>query len=321
MSRSGTTEARRSNVERLRAGMIPSEVSQQSSKRSHAPRGERNPAVVDVEGPGLVPDGAVMRERPTLVLVHGGPGSYDHSYFKPYFGRFAAHAQVVYLDLRDHGRSGRQDPAEWSFERCADDVRAFCDALGIDRPLVLGHSMGGFVTLLYGARHPGHARALILQSTLARFDLDRLARDFGTVAGPEVATLARRSYGGEDVSATEWTRVFAAFGPVVPGDEVLARRLRNPAVGEASMELLRCLQIVQELPRIDCPTLVCVGELDPVTSLGAGEEIVGALRPGLGRLEVVPGAGHFPWLDAPEAYASIVEDFIVEVSAPELEQR
>jgi pimeloyl-ACP methyl ester carboxylesterase len=57
----------------------------------------------DVDGPALVPDGSQMRQRPTVVLVHGGPGVYDHSYFKPDFARLAAHAQVVYLDLRGHG--------------------------------------------------------------------------------------------------------------------------------------------------------------------------------------------------------------------------
>ena len=46
-------------------------------------------------------------------------------------------AQVVYLDLRDHGRSARHDPADWSFEICADDVRAFCDVIGIVRPIRL----------------------------------------------------------------------------------------------------------------------------------------------------------------------------------------
>ena len=35
----------------------------------------------DVDGPALVPDGPAMLERPTVVLLHGGPGSYDHSYF------------------------------------------------------------------------------------------------------------------------------------------------------------------------------------------------------------------------------------------------
>ena len=55
----------------------------------------------DVDGPALVPDGPEMRERPTVVLLHGGPGSFDHSYFKPDFARLAASAQVVYLVLGD----------------------------------------------------------------------------------------------------------------------------------------------------------------------------------------------------------------------------
>ena len=80
----------------------------------------------DVEGPVLVPDGATMRERPTIILLHGGPGSFDHSYLKPDFGRLAKVAQVIYLDLRDHGRSERGDPHAWRFETCADDILAFC---------------------------------------------------------------------------------------------------------------------------------------------------------------------------------------------------
>ena len=108
----------------------------------------------DVDGPALVPDGPAMRERPTVVLLHGGPGSFDHSYFKPDFTRLAQVAQVVYLDLRDHGRSARGDPAGWSFERCADDLQGFCDHLGIVRPVVYGHFLGGFVAMAYAVRHP-----------------------------------------------------------------------------------------------------------------------------------------------------------------------
>ena len=64
----------------------------------------------DVDGPALVPDGSAMRQRPTVVLVHGGPGGWDHSYYKPDFAPLTEQAQVVYLDLRGHGRSERGDP-------------------------------------------------------------------------------------------------------------------------------------------------------------------------------------------------------------------
>lgn len=268
----------------------------------------------DVEGSALVPEGPEMRTKPTVVLVHGGPGSYDHSYFKPHFAELARDAQVVYVDLRGHGRSEWGDPADWSFEACADDIRAFCDAIGIAKPVVYGHSMGGWIVPLYGARHPGHAAGLILQSTMARWDLDRLVEGFRRAAGDEVADIARRDFGEAAVGPEEWARCFAAFGPNIPDDTQLARRIRNPDIGVAGMQLLRELDIVDQLSRIDCPTLVCVSDLDPVTPVAASQEITEALSPGIGRLEIVPAAGHFPWLDQPEAYWHILADFVREVA-------
>lgn len=264
----------------------------------------------DVDGPALVPAGSAMRVRPTVVLLHGGPGGYDHSYFKPDFAPLTSAAQVVYLDLRDHGRSARHAASDWSFELCADDVRAFCDVVGIAKPVVYGHSMGGFVAMLYGARHPGHAAALVLQSTNARFDLARLVEAMRRFAGDDVAELARRDYGGDPVTIDEWARIFAAFGPRVPDPQQLARRIRNPDVGAHGMALLRRFDAVDQLARIACPTLVCVGELDPVTPVDASREIVDALPEGVGRLEVIEGAGHFPWKDAPARYWSVLGDFV-----------
>lgn len=265
----------------------------------------------DIEGPSLVPDGPQMRRRPTIILLHGGPGSYDHSYFKPDFGRLAEVAQVVYLDLRDHGRSSRGDPAEWTFEACADDIPAFCDALGIEHPVVLGHSMGGFVAIHYGARHPQHAAGLVLLSTLARFDLELLADGVRAAAGEEVAEIARRSYGGlGEVTAAEWARVFRVFGPAVPGADEQARKVVNQALNPPGMDLLRRLDILHQLPRLESPTLVCVGELDPVTPVAAARQIVDHMPAGLARLEVLPGAGHFPWKDNPDALWPLLSAFI-----------
>jgi pimeloyl-ACP methyl ester carboxylesterase len=207
----------------------------------------------DVDGSVLVPEGSAMRQRPTVVLLHGGPGSYDHSYFKPEFARLTSQAQVVYLDLRGHGRSAWGNPADWSFEVCADDLRAFCDTLGIVRPVIYGHSMGGFVGMLYGARHPGHAGALVLQSTHTRFDLARLVGGFRRFGGDAVAELAERDYAGSPVSEDAWARVFAVFGPQVPGTQELARRIMNPELGEHGMELFRGFDAVDQLPRLTVP--------------------------------------------------------------------
>ncbi|MEA2837965.1 MAG: hypothetical protein QOD89_2515 [Bradyrhizobium sp.] len=58
----------------------------------------------DVEGAGLVPDGPAMREKPTLLLLHGGPGA-DHLIYKPDYSALTDIAQVVHLDYRGNGRS------------------------------------------------------------------------------------------------------------------------------------------------------------------------------------------------------------------------
>jgi pimeloyl-ACP methyl ester carboxylesterase len=273
----------------------------------------------DVDGPALVPDGSEMGERPTVVLLHGGPGSYDHSYFKPDFARLSQAAQVIYLDLRGHGRSDWGDPADWGFEVCADDVRAFCDVLGIAKPVVYGHSLGGYVAMVYGARHPGHAGALVLQSTNARFDLARLVEGFRRAGGDEVAEIVARVYGGDPESATaeELARYFALFGPWVPGAQEQARKVVNLELRTPGFELMCGFDFVDQLGRVDCPTLVCVGDLDPVTPVAASREIVEALPAGTARLEVIEGAGHFTWKDAPDRYWPLLTEFVTTArSAP-----
>ena len=269
----------------------------------------------DVDVPALVPDGGAMRQRPTVVLVHGGPGGWDHSYYKPGFAPLTEHAQVVYLDMRGHGRSKWGDPAAWGFEACADDIRLFCDAVGIARPIVLGHSMGGPIVLLYGARHPGHAAGLVVQSGFARFDIPRLVEGFRRAAGDEVAEIAGRSFRGEAVTEEESSRVDAAFGPFVPDADERARAARNVALNPYGMELVRQTDIVDQLHRVTCPTLVAVGELDPVTPIGAAQEIVDALPERVAQLEVIPGAGHWAWKDAPDRFWPIITRFVTSVDA------
>ena len=266
----------------------------------------------DVEGLALVPEGPEMRERPTVVLLHGGPGSFDHSYFKPDFARLSEVAQVVYLDLPGHGRSEWGDPASWSFETCADGVRDFCDTLGIGRPVVYGHSLGSFVAMVYAIRHPGHPRALVLQSAFARFDLGRIVEEFRRAGGDEVAAIVKRVYGGDSASVTpeEWAPCWRLFGPWVVGEQERARTVVNAELNAPGLELMRGFDVLDQLAGIECPTLVCVGELDPITPVAAAREIADALPEGIAQLAVVEDAGHFTWKDAPDRYWPLVTDFV-----------
>lgn len=179
----------------------------------------------DVESTKLVPDGPVMREKPTLLMLHGGPGS-DHSIYRP-----ADIAQIVYLDHRGNGRSEdgpRENLAQWG-----DDVRAFCDTLGIADPIVLGASFGGMVALAYATRHPAHLSRLVLISTEAVGSSyrDRRVALFERFGGPEVGALARRRFlevqGHPDQASLDAWRRLAPLYTRVARDPDMARRAVN----------------------------------------------------------------------------------------------
>ena len=72
---------------------------------------------------------------------------------------------------------------------------------------------------------------------------------------------------------------------------------------------MRAFDVVDRLERIDCPTLVCVGELDPITPVPEARAVE-ALPEGHSRLEVIKGAGHFTWKDAPDRYWPLLTEFV-----------
>ena len=269
---------------------------------------------VDIDGSALVPDGAAMREKPTLLLLHGGPG-YDHSGFKPAFSRLADVAQIVYYDHRGHGRSDRRPAAEWTLDTFADDVVRLCDALGIVRPIVLGQSFGGFVAQRYIARHPAHARKVILSSTSPHLGLGRKLAMFERLGGADARAVAERFWTAP--SAATWAPYNAVCKPhyntVRPtGDEASQRMVFNEeilftsAAGEQqSMDLLPGLGHAQ------CPVLVMAGALDPVCPLEDSQDIAGALPASLARLAVFARSGHGAWRDEPDAAFALLREFIV----------
>ena len=272
----------------------------------------------DVEGAGLVPDGPAMREKPTLVLLHGGPGM-DHSSFKPRFSQLTDIAQVVFLDHRGNGRSERGPREAWTLAQWGDDVRAFCEALGIVRPIVLGASFGGMVALAYATRHPAHPAKLILVSTEAaggRHMEQRVAL-FERLGGPEVGALARRRLIDGQMDAAmleEWVRLAFPVYTRTPRDPAWVQRaIVNPEVhmrfnrpgGEG-----RSFNLLPRLRQIQCPTLVLGGEEDPMIPIVCQEEIVAALPAHLARFERFPGCGHGVVNDAPERALALIRDFI-----------
>ena len=175
-----------------------------------------------------------MREKPVLLLLHGGPGA-DHSIYRPAYSALADIAQIVYLDHRGNGRSEDGREERWNLAQWGDDVRAFCDALGIANPIVLGASFGGMVALAYATRHPDHPSKLILISTeaarrvisgSARGTVRALRRPGSRRAGaPPLPGVSAAIRTRPHVEA--WRRLAMPLYSRIPRDPDMARRAVN----------------------------------------------------------------------------------------------
>ncbi len=264
----------------------------------------------DVIGAKIDPETGA--EKPTLLALHGGPG-YDHATLRPYFDRFADAAQVIYVDHRGCGRSGGA-PETWHLGQWADDVTAFCDALGIEAPLVFGQSFGGMVAMQFAARHPHRPARLILSSTAARFDLAATVAKAGELGGPHAADVAHRFF--SDPS----TEGYAEYGevclplytrtPPPAGASIAGNAIQKP---EVTVHFFRNEMLAMDLrpglAAIPCPTLVLGGAEDPVTPVICSQEIAAAIGDNA-RLEIFEGCGHGAYRDDPERAERLMRSFL-----------
>jgi pimeloyl-ACP methyl ester carboxylesterase len=266
----------------------------------------------DIEGAKLRPDGVQMREVPTVLLLHGGPG-FDHSSFKPDFAPLADVAQLVYLDHRGQGRSEHGAPERWNLAQWGDDVRAFCDALGIERPIVLGQSFGGMVAMSYASRHPEYPARLVLSSTAARIRFERALAVFERLGGAEARDTARAFFDHPDKETVKPYRKICLplYTRTKHSDDWIKRTEMNEPLtlkffnGEG-----RTFNLLPELGKIRCPTLITVGDDDPITPVADAEDIAAAMAPGVARLRKFSGAGHGVYRDLPAEYFAALREFI-----------
>lgn len=270
----------------------------------------------DVVGSTLAIDGERMREKPTLIVLHGGPG-FDHSGLRPGFDEFADIAQVIYIDHRGNGRSVPSDPSTWTLDQWGDDIFAFCNALGIEKPVVLGQSFGGMVAQSYATRHPGHAGALILSSTAAHMDFPASMKMFEAKGGPEALRVAEAFWGhGDETAITEYMRLcMPLYNTTTPPDGVNAR---SRAISR--MEVYRHFSLPgREIRRMDfrkalgtvtCPVLVLAGREDPITPVKLAEDILASLPSGNARLITYDNCGHGAFRDDPARVFADIRAFV-----------
>jgi pimeloyl-ACP methyl ester carboxylesterase len=273
----------------------------------------------DVSGPSVIPDGDTMTERPVLVTVHGGPGL-DHLTVRTALGPLTEDFQVLYFDLRGHGRSDRSSAEHWNMRTWADDLRRLCDALGLRKPVVLGSSFGGDVALTYAALYPDHPGGVILANTNGGHrDEQRVIEAFGRVGGPEAADVIGRMFSGEggDLQA-EFSRVCYPLYSGTPGwDEasrqMQARIIKNPDVSFHYMDEIRRFDPWSVIGTVSCPVLILAGEDDPICPLPVAEELAGRLPADTTRLVRLPGARHTIFRDRPDLAFPAVRAFVAQV--------
>lgn len=260
-------------------------------------------------------DGAQLRVRsgslvtaPTVVALHGGPGL-DQGYLRPGLSPLHDRAQLIFPDLRGQGRSDPVPAETCTLEQMADDVAALCAHLGIERPVLLGHSAGGFVALHAVLRHPDSIGALILSNTAATLtpETNPGAPTLAERAGTQAAQAAARLFAG-DISAETgetFTRLVAPHyaapehqdipGRLFPLSRQATDVMRFFFTGPATTYDLR-----PHLHRIHIPTLVIAGGYDWVCPPAASHTLTAGI-PGA-RLHLIPNAGHFPMSEEPDQF-------------------
>jgi len=278
-------------------------------------RGQR--LFFDILGEKLRIDGPRLVDKPTLVVLHGGPG-FDHQRLRPDLDPLADTAQLLYLDHRGNGRSQPSAPTTWTLDHWADDLRALCDTLGIEKPIVLGNSFGGLVAMAYLIRHPGHAGGAILSSTAAWYDVPAIFAAFERRGGPQARTAAEnfwRRQAPEDIAA--YHRLCAPlYGTRPPADpHQAARTIPNPEMSRHFLgpagEIHR-LDFRPALAAVTCPVLVLAGREDPITPPEFSEVIAAHLPPAITELHIIENAGHGPFRDAPETVLPLLRRWITQ---------
>ena len=267
---------------------------------------------VDIDGLGLVPVDGKMVKRPTLLLLHGGPGL-DHATYKLGMHHMSDVAQVVMYDHRGNGRSDRRTPDEWNLDTWADDVVGLCDALEIEKPIVLGNSFGGFVAQRYLGRHPEHPGKVVLSSTIARPNFDAVFDQFERLGGIEAREVAVAFW--TEPNAANRVAYLRVCGPLYtqsPGNLFEAvETIRNDDLftywnsGENTTFDLRA-----DLAKAQCPVLVLGGEHDPVCPIVGSEEIAACLPAELVHFERFTHSGHGVFRDENEKAMTILREFV-----------
>lgn len=238
-------------------------------------------------------------DGPPLLLVHGFSGSKEN--WLPLMPHLVGRHRVIAVDLPGWGETTRLPDADYGIPAQAGRLVDFIAALGLQRPVLVGHSMGGFIAGIVGARHPDAVSALVLVAPAGvRFRANEFAQR--VLAGQTPFNVADRA---------GWARLVGDLfeqPPWLPPrvvDALIARNVANHAFHDRAIEVIRrgdnAFLLERELPLLRTPLAVIWCEKDRVldaSSVDAFRYVPGA------RIELLPDCGHMPMMEVPGELAA-----------------
>ena len=267
-----------------------------------------------------IAEAGTEHEGPTLLLVHGWP---QHWWiWRDVLPRLAQRHHVVAVDLRGHGWSEAVPPEGGAYDKrvIARELLSLCDTLGLDRPVLIGHDWGGWVSLLAASISPDRVRGVVATAIVAPWapipwrDLWRLG--YQLVAGGPLGYAAHRRFKQRFLRLV--FKLGAGGGRRLTTDEkkVYLTRYRDPARARAGVAMYRQF-LLHEMPDLrrgryatrppaDLPVLLLPGHDDAVLTPGLVRRAEG---PSV-EVRTIENAGHWVPEQRPDALAEQVEGFV-----------
>ena len=214
--------------------------------------------------------------------------------------------RTIAIDFRGHGES---DAPLWNFslEQYADDVCALLDHLGLPQAVLVGLSMGGYVSLAFSMKYADRLKALVLADTRAQADTEE-----GRTGRFHLAQTALKE-GSRAVADTMLPKLLGATSREAKPelvDYVKDTILTTPVSGIITdlMAMADRPDSVRHLSVLSCPTLIVVGQEDNTTPLSDAQLM--ADRISGARLAIIPSAGHLSNLEQPQVFNDLIRNFV-----------
>jgi 3-oxoadipate enol-lactonase len=247
--------------------------------------------------------------KKALLLIHGFP--LDGSFWQPQVEGLSSVAGVLAPDLRGFGTDRRELPRAMTMEAYAKDLMALLDERGIERAVLCGLSMGGYVAMAFAQRWPQRVQGLILSNTRSTADTDegKAAREQTALDALDkgAAVIARAMIPKVLSERTRRTQPEATARV-----EAIMASQRPEAIAAASRGMALRPDRTQVLRGFDKPALIITGSNDVLMPMPTSEAMHAAIPSS--RLAVIEGAAHLSNVEAPEQFNAEVQQFLGQLS-------